>query len=183
VTRWSIEGHAIVSDDDRIADRDGHMPPSLRNDADWAYFQRHLDEAAIVVTGRKGHEAHPNKPGRRRLVFTTNAGDRGFSRDGDVSFVDPARFDIDEALRIIAPAGGVVAVAGGTLVFDWFAERRMFAAFHLGRARGVALPGGRPLFSRKAAAKKMLCDIGLTLRDRHALDPAARIDMLVFRGI
>jgi dihydrofolate reductase len=183
VTRWSIEGHAIVSDDDCIADRDGRMPPGLRNDADWTYFQRHLDAAAIVVTGRKGHQAHPNKPGRRRLVFTKNAGDRGFSRDGDLSFVDPARFDIDEVFGIIAPAGGMVAVAGGTLVFDWFVERRLFAAFHLGRARGVVLPEGRPLFSRKAAAERVLCDIGLTLRDRHVLDPAAPIDMLVFRGI
>jgi dihydrofolate reductase len=181
VTRWSIEGHAIISDDDCIADRDGRMPLSLRNDADWTYFQRHLDAAAIVVTGRKGHEAYPNKPGRRRLVFTANAGDSGFAREGDLSFVDPARFDIDEAFGTIAPGGGTIAVAGGTSVFDWFAERRLFAAFHLGRARGVVLPQGRPLFSRKTAAEKALNDIGLILSDRRRLDLAAQVDMLVYR--
>ena len=39
VSGIAIHGLAIVSRDDRIADAAGAMPDSLRNEADWAYFQ------------------------------------------------------------------------------------------------------------------------------------------------
>ena len=64
-----IIGHAIVSADGAIADRQRRMPPELRNDNDWTRFQAALDASVLVVLGRLGHEAHPN-PGRRRLVVT-----------------------------------------------------------------------------------------------------------------
>lgn len=180
-TVWPIEGHAIVSADDRIADADGAMPPSLRNEADWAYFQRHLDEACIVVTGRLGHEAHPNRPGRRRLVFTRGVGGEGFNRKGDTALVDPARFDLVEAFRIIAPGGGVVAVTGGTAVFDWFAERRLFHAFHLARAAGALLPDGRPLFTGAGSAEAIFAAMGLRPAETLELDPAASVRLTVHR--
>ena len=52
-----IHGYAIISDDDRIADSGGRTPPSLRNDADWAYFQRELDGADL---------SHANLSGARK---------------------------------------------------------------------------------------------------------------------
>ena len=177
---WRFEGHAIVSADERIADAEGRMPASLRNDADWAYFQRHLDEAAVVVTGRLGHEAHPNRPGRRRLVFTRAAGPAGIERRGDVTLFDPGRAALSEVLSALAPAGGVVAVTGGTAVFDWFADRRLFDAFHLARARQAAIPGGRRLFSG-GAADAVFEACGLRLAETLALDPGAAVDLLVFR--
>ena len=70
---YRIHGHAIVSENDRIADAEGRMPSALRNPADWARFQRALDEAAAVVLGRKGHLAHPNRHGRNRIVVSTSA--------------------------------------------------------------------------------------------------------------
>jgi dihydrofolate reductase len=144
---YSVEGHAIICDNNCIADANGMMPDSLKNPVDWAYFQAHLDQSAIVITGRLGHEMHPNRPGRQRLVFTTNAGDGAFSRQGDVAFVDPERFSLAEAFYILAPKGGMVAVTGGTQVFDWFARSRWYSAFHLVRAHGVKIKGGRPLFT------------------------------------
>jgi dihydrofolate reductase len=177
---WHIEGHAIVSGNDCIADSDGGMPPSLKNDADWVYFQRHLDQAAIVITGRKGHEAHPNKPGRKRLVFTSAAGADGFMRQGDVSILDPARFDFFKAVQQLAPQGGIIAVTGGTAVFDWFAERRLFSAFHLGRAQGVHLPQGRPLFSATGGAEERLLAQGLALREQRLIDKKHSVTMKIF---
>ena len=47
-----IHGYAIVSRDDRIADAAGDMPESLRNDADWTYFQAGLDASDWVALGR-----------------------------------------------------------------------------------------------------------------------------------
>ena len=45
IGRCVIHGYAIVSADDRIAGKDGRMPPELHNDADWKRFQAALDPA------------------------------------------------------------------------------------------------------------------------------------------
>ena len=45
-------GHAIVSDDDRIADAAGSFPDALRNRSDWTHFQAQLDRADLVLLGR-----------------------------------------------------------------------------------------------------------------------------------
>ena len=68
-----IEGYAIVSDDDLIAGPDGRTPDALRNEADWAYFQRELDRADLVALGRLGHEANPNVRQRRRTSWMRSA--------------------------------------------------------------------------------------------------------------
>jgi dihydrofolate reductase len=180
---WRIEGHAIVSDNDCIADAAGRMPQSLKNEADWAYFQRHLDEASIVVTGRKGHDMHPNKPGRQRLVFTSVAGTDGFSRQGDVSYLEPARYDFHQAIQAIAPDSGIIAVTGGTAVFDWFAKRRLFTAFHLARASGVTLAKGRPLFSGDGPVEDRLASLGLIQESEQLLDARNGVFMRVFSGM
>jgi dihydrofolate reductase len=178
--QYHTEGHAILSDEGCIADAAGKMPDALKNPADWAYFQGHLDRAAIVITGRLGHEAHPNTPGRQRLVFTSGAAGQGFSRAGDVAFIDPARFDVKEAFARIAPQGGTIAVTGGTGVFDWFAEQRLYTAFHLVRVRGVRIPGGRPLFAGGKTPEDMLLGMGLLPTERRMLDAAKNVELVVF---
>ncbi len=115
VPAFHVEGHAILSDEGHICDNHGDMPAALMRPSDFRYFQDHLDAAAIVVTGRNGHESHPNKPGRQRLVFTSRC--PGFERHGDVTFFNPASARLADALHAIAPAGGVVAVTGGQPVF------------------------------------------------------------------
>jgi hypothetical protein len=177
--KYRIEGHAIAGDDDCICEADGSFPSALRNDADWDYFQSHLDQAAIVVTGRNGHEAHPNKPGRRRLVFTSRV-PGGLSIDGNVALFNPASCLISNALAAFAPQGGVVAVTGGTPVFDWFAVNGGYDAFHLIRAIGVRVPGGRSLFS-SAAAEERLVSLGLVCDERRWLSEAEKIELRLFR--
>jgi dihydrofolate reductase len=176
---FAIEAHAVISDDDCICDASGVMPASIRSDADWAYFQAHLDSAAIVITGRHGHEAHPNKPGRQRLVFTSKASG-GFERKGDVAWVDPARFDLHQAFSVIAPRGGIVAVTGGGPVFDWFAQHLGFDAFHLVRAHGALIPGGRPMFS-SGRAEPTLHKLGMHLSDRRWLSEPEQVELLLFK--
>jgi dihydrofolate reductase len=175
-----IEGHAIISDEGCIADAQGTMPEALKNPADWAYFQGALDQAAIVVTGRLGHEAHPNKPGRQRLVFSASTGGEGFARAGDVAFVDPARFDVKEAFARLSPQGGIIAVTGGTGVFDWFVARRLYTAFHLVRAKGVRIPGGKPLFTGPAIPEGALLGMGLFPSARRMLDGANSVELRVY---
>jgi hypothetical protein len=50
-----------------------------------------------------------------------------------------------EVAKELLPRGGDVAVPGGQVVFDLFLKIG-FDAFHLSRAHGVRLPGGRALF-------------------------------------
>ena len=72
------------------------------------------------------------------------------------------------------PAGGEVAVSGGQVAFDLFLAIG-FTAFHLTRAAGVKLPGGRGVFSpcdRGVPAETVLTEAGLFLSETIALDPA-----------
>ncbi len=176
-----IHGYAIISDDDRIADSGGRTPPSLRNDADWAYFQRELDGADLIALGRRGHEANPNVKNRRRLVLSSAA--RGLERRDDDWWWDPHKMVWSEVAAILLPAGGRVAVPGGQAVFDLF-RAIGYDAFHLTRARGVLLPGGRALFAacdNGISAEAALSGAKLRLDGEQVLDAAAMVTLALWR--
>ncbi len=158
---YSLEGHALVSANDCIADVDGQTPPQLRHEEDWRRFQTALDAAAIVVVGRLSHEANPNVRQRRRLILSSSAA--GLERREDGWWWNPATMPLEAALALAAPDGGTVAVPGGRLVFDYFLGVG-FDAFHLSRLPAVSLPGGVPVFSACAngtAAATVLRHAGL----------------------
>lgn len=176
-----IHGYAIVSDDDRIAGADGATPPSLRNDADWAYFQRELDRAELIALGRLGHEANPNVKGRRRLVLSGQVSK--LERRGDAWWWSPARAPWEEIAARLLPDGGRVAVPGGQGAFDLFREVG-YSAFHLSRARGVRLDGGRALFAacdRGLSAEAVLGGAGLSPGAPETIDAAADVTLTVWR--
>jgi hypothetical protein len=184
MTRSKIEihGYAIVSDDDRIADSSGMTPLSLRNDADWAYFQQGLDQADFVVLGRLGHEANPNLRQRRRLVLSGAA--QGLEERSDAWWWNPQRLSWSDAVETLLPRGGRVAVPGGQAVFDLFMTLG-YEAFHLSRARGVRLPGGRYLFAaceNGRTAESVLQAAGLIAGEVRLLDAAADVTIEIWRG-
>ena len=176
-----IHGYAIVSQDDRIAGADGQTPDALRNEADWAYFQRELDRTDIVAIGRLGHEANPNPRGRRRLVLSRAA--NGLEQRADAWWWNPDRLGWTEACAALLPAGGRVAVPGGRDVFDLFLATG-YEAFHLSRAERVTLGAGRALFSaceRGVGASTVLVGAGLRPDDPEVLDAAADVTLTVWR--
>lgn len=177
IGRYEIHGHAIVSADDRIADRNGVTPPSLRNEADWQRFQAALDLAAVTVLGRLGHEANPNLKRRARLVLSSSA--KGIERRADAFWWNPAEALFEEALALAAPAGGIVAVPGGRRVFDYFLLGIGFHEFHLSRATRVAIPDGVPVFSEVLAGRPavdILAGHGLVADPVEMLDPVASVE-------
>jgi hypothetical protein len=179
--RYVIHGHAIVSADDRIADRDGVTPVSLRNEKDWARFQASLDRAAVTVLGRLGHEANPNVKGRNRLVLSSSA--RGIERRADAFWWNPAETPLAEALAVATPGGGIVAVPGGRRVFDLFLSVG-FDEFHLSRATRVTIPDGIPIFTEVSAgrsAAQLLAAHGLVADPVEMLDPAAAVEFIRWR--
>jgi hypothetical protein len=183
VTSPEIHGYAIVSDDDRIADADGAMPTALHNKADWAYFQAELDRADLIALGRTSHEATPNARARRRLVLSRTA--RGLEARADGWWWNPEAVAWPEVVASLIAPGGRVGVPGGQAAFEIFLKFG-FAAFHLSRARGVALPGGRGLFEaceRGVPAEQLLSGAGLRAGETIAIDEAARVELTVWRAL
>ncbi len=90
-----------------------------------------------------------------------------------------------EVAKELLPRGGGVAVPGGQVVFDLFLNIG-FDAFHLTRARGVRLPGGRALFSGCDAglsAEAVLASAGLCVSKKIVLDAEHGVDMSVWRAV
>ena len=176
-----ITGYAIVSDDDKIAGADGMTPPSLRNEKDWELYQRAQELANMVVFARRSHELEPNTLKTPRLVVSRGAA--GLERREDGWWWDPRRMTWEEAAVRLLPDGGVVAVGGGQVVFDLFLMIG-FDGFHLSRAHGVKLPGGRSVFSacdKGVAAATALEQRGLKLTKTIPLDPAHGVEMTIWR--
>jgi len=181
VRRYSFEGHAIVSVDDRIADAEGEKPPSLDHPEDWRRFQAALDRAAIVVLGRRSHESSPDARGRRRLVLSRRVS--GLERRHDAWWWNPSALALAEALRAVAPEGGTVAIPGGREVFDLFLEMG-FDTFYLTRNTRMRLPGGVPIFTGcgpVGCADRVLRRAGLVLVGRERLDGAGSVVRMIFR--
>lgn len=167
-----IIGHAIISADGRIADRDRQMPAALRNDKDWTRFQAALDQAALVVLGRLGHEAHPN-PGRKRLVVTSRI--EAFEEiDAQVLLWNPLGLEFDAVLKRLGISEGEIAVTGGQAVFDLFLDR--FTRFDLVTVDGVLIPDGVPCFSA-GWPDEVLAREGLRVKEREELDPGVRLEV------
>ncbi|MCW5717492.1 MAG: hypothetical protein KIS68_06645 [Bauldia sp.] len=181
IGNYWLEGHALVSGDDRIADAAGRKPPELNHPLDWARFQAELHQAAVVVLGRKSHESDPGRPGRRRLVMSSSV--RGIERRGDAWWWNPAEAELEEALAVAAPGGGLVAIPGGMRVFDTFLSVG-YDAFHLARLPAVTLPGGMPVFSacdQGDTAEGVLAEAGLALAEMETLDPEVGLTVEVWR--
>jgi len=109
----------------------------------------------------------------------------GLEQRADGWWWNPARTSWAEVVKRLLPLGGDVAVPGGQPVFDLFLAIG-FDAFHLSRAHGVTLPGGRAIFSACDAgrsAEAVLADAGLRLSEKIALDPAHGVEMNVWRAV
>lgn len=141
-----IEGYAVVGDNDRIADAAGKMPDSLKNDAEWTFFQDGLDAADVTVLGRRSNDVTPNHRGRRRLVMTRSVS--GIELNGLIVLWNPEGASLETALAAFECKVEHLAVAGGRNVFDYFLSGlHRYTVFHLSRIKGVSLPGGVGVFS------------------------------------
>ena len=173
-----IEGYAIVSADGMIADGHGVMPASIRNDADQHFLQAEMDHAAVIVHGRHSHEGGPRAAKRKRLVVTRQvAGIAPDPSQPNALLWNPAGADLTDAIGALAAANaGPIAVIGGTDVFGLFLP--LYDVFHLTRATGAKIPGGRPLFS--TVGPTMTVDDVLR---QHGLRPGAPRDIDAAAGI
>jgi hypothetical protein len=176
-----ITGYAIVSDDDKIAAADGLTPASLRNEKDWELYQRAQELANLIIFARRSHELEPNIHKLPRLVVSREAA--GLEQRPDSWWWNPARASWPDVAAKLLPKGGAVAVGGGQAVCDLFLMIG-FDGFHLSRAHGLKLPGGRSVFSACEAgvpAASVLEKSGLSLGKTIPLDPAHGVEMTIWR--
>lgn len=142
-----IEAYVVVGDDDRICTHEGRMPETLKNEAEWTFFQAGLDAADVCVMGRKSHQETPNHKNRNRLIMTRFV-DSVETRDREV-FWNPSKVPLHSALMAFGEDSiAHLAVVGGQSAFDYFLiEPIRYTKFHLSRIHGVTLPGGRGVFA------------------------------------
>jgi dihydrofolate reductase len=168
-----IAGYAIVSEDGMLANAAGIMPDSLKFEADRQFFESELDGADVVVHGRHSAEQQPRSHLRHRLILTRQVTAIATDPSNSKALLwNPAGAPFEEALAALGAPGGRVGVIGGTNVFEIFLDRYDF--FHLSRAPGVRLPGGRPVFPEAATRtpEEVLAGHGLHPGRRQLLDPA-----------
>jgi hypothetical protein len=180
--RHEIHGYVIASEDGMLADATGAMPPQLRNDADWAYFQAQLDLAHLVLVGRTSHDAAPSTGRRRRVVMSRAVA--ALEQRGAVWWWNPNATPWPVMLARLLPMGGRVAVPGGQGAFNVLAHLGAFDCFHLARAMGVWLPDGRPVFGAQAkglSIEAVLTQLGLAAEPTVTLDPAGPVLLNVWR--
>jgi dihydrofolate reductase len=178
----SVEGYAIVSEDGTLADAAGIMPDSLKFDADQRFFEQGLDAVDVVVHGRHSQEHLARSHLRHRLILTRRVAAIAPHGSNDRALLwNPAGATFDEALRALGNPGASVGVIGGTEVFVLFLDR--YDAFHLSRAPGVRLPGGRPVFPEvpSRTPEQVLAAHGLAPNPARVLDPERRLTMVSWR--
>ena len=142
-----IEAYAVVCENDCIADATGAMPPELKNDAEWDFFQAGLARADVAVLGRKSHEITPNPKERRRLILSRRVA-RAEWEDARTVIWNPEGARLALALEMFDAPVSSLAITGGQGVFDYFlAHENGYKQFHLSRLKDVYLKGGTKLFS------------------------------------
>jgi dihydrofolate reductase len=177
-----IEGYVIVSADGMLADGNGQMPASIKNDADQHFFQTSLDQAAAVVHGRHSYEGGLRAALRKRLVVTR----RTAALAPDTTYPNalqwnPLGASLDQALQELNAADGTIAIIGGPEVFSMFLQR--YDNFHLSRAAQARIPGGLPPFTEagpNATPEDVLARHGLKPGPRRDLDAAAGVTLVTW---
>jgi len=179
-----LEGYAIVSADGMLADAAGIMPDSLKFEADRRFFQDGLDRVDVVVHGRHSDERQPRSHLRRRLILTRQIPALAADPSNDKALLwNPAGVSFEEALAMLGTPQGRAGIIGGTDVFGMFLDR--YDNFHLTRASGVRLPGGRPVFPGVPAQtpEEVLARHGLRHGRRQVLDPATGLVVVSWQRI
>ena len=176
---FEIFGFAIVSVDGMIADADRVMPQGLKYEADHLFFDEALSRVDLLLHGRHSHEGHSASDRRRRFWLTRSVADLAPDPAGGRQWLwNPDGVSLEDACRSVGLERGVVAVLGGTSVYDMFLPR--YDVFHLSRAGQTHIPGGTPVFSgvvNGLSPQEILRQAGLEPQPATLLDAANDVTM------
>jgi hypothetical protein len=176
-----IEGFAIVSEDGMLAGADGVMPDALKFEADQKFFRDGLDRCVAAVHGRHSHEMQPHSDRRARLWVTARVKAIEVEDITPRSVLwNPQSATFEQAWAALE-VDGALGVVGGTTVFGMFLP--LYDVFHLSRAPGVRLPGGRAVFPGVPAQtpEQVMAQAGLHEAERRVLDPVHDLTVTQWR--
>jgi dihydrofolate reductase len=141
---WTL---AVVTSADGFIGRTPDEPPHLwASPEEQAVFFADAAAADWSVMGRGTHTA-ADRPDRRRIVFSTAAGEGDWRRPTQL-WIDPATLTPADLPGLVAHVHPLRAglILGGTRVHDWFLAHGAIAAVHL-TVEPVRFGKGLPLFS------------------------------------
>jgi len=173
-----IFGYAIISVEGIIADANGRMPVALIIDSDHSFFQASLARAQAVVHGRNSAEGGPTADQRHRVILTNTIDAVScVSSSPRVLLWNPNGGSFAQVLESLPLEEGIIAIIGGTAVFDLFLTIG-YDAFFLSRAVHAHVRGGRPVFSKipGQSPQQILTDHGLFLRREQNLDDKVTLE-------
>lgn len=167
-----VFGYAIVSLDGMIADASGRMTEILIIDADQEFYHASLAGARLVVHGRHSAEPGADTGSRPRLIATTRIASLAPGPNPLAWLWNPNALPFADALARLGIDEGIVAVVGGTDVFDLFLALG-YDAFFLSRSLRGRLPGGRPIFRAVPAhmPEEVLLSAGMQCARADQLTP------------
>ena len=165
-----------------LANAAGVMPDALKFEADKRFFERGLDGVDVAVHGRHSHEGQPHSPQRPRLILTRHVAT--IERDPlnpQARFWNPAGLPLEDALASLGLPEARLGIIGGTEVFGLFLP--LYDAFHLTRAPGVWLPGGRAVLPGvpQRTPEAILAEAGLKPDPTRDLDAAKGLTLTTWR--
>jgi dihydrofolate reductase len=166
-----ICGYAIVSLDGMIADANGHMGKTLTVEADQVFYHASLARAQLIVHGRHSAEGGPDAAHRRRVIVTTRVAALAPSEANPHAVLwNPLGLPFGDLVRVLPLKNGMIAIIGGTDVFELFLTIG-YDAFYLSRSARGYLAGGRPLFRGvpQRSPEEILADAGLQLHNERQL--------------
>ncbi|MGY6409583.1 MAG: dihydrofolate reductase family protein [Alkalilacustris sp.] len=150
----------VTSRDGFIARHPGDSPASWASAEEQALFFADVEAADWGILGRHTHRV-ADRPDRRRIVFSTAAGQGDWRRPTqlwlDPGAVTPA--DLPARVGAVRPLTRGV-ILGGTRVHDWFLNHGAIDRVHLS-VEPVGFGTGLPLFSaHQGPAETVLEDLG-----------------------
>jgi hypothetical protein len=178
----AIIGFAIVSEDGMLADASREMPDSLKFKADETYFIDGMNRVQVAINGRHSQEPHPNAPMRHRIKVSNRVkAIEPDPRNPKGILWNPAGAPFAKAWERLGVKDAKLGVVGGTFVFGMFLDS--YDEFHLTRAPGLRLPGGRPVFPGvpDQTPEQIMAQHGLTAGPPQVLDAANGITVTVWR--
>ncbi|WIM09769.1 dihydrofolate reductase [Enhydrobacter sp.] len=174
VARPRIEGYAVISREGMIATADGRFPDAIRIPADHEFYQDSVDRASAVANGRHSAEGGEKEKLRHRLVLTRRVNRLVTDPHNPRAILwNPASTPFEEAWKRLGIKDGILAVVGGTDVFQLFLTIG-YDAFYLTRTE-ASVPGGRPVFpgvGSSATVEEVMARHGLARRSTRLLDAA-----------
>jgi len=177
-----IDGYVIVSADGMLANAAHMMPDELKYEGDKRFFTAALDQADLIVHGRKSGEDQPNSPQRTRLILTRHVASlAGDPQNPRATLWNPSRASFEEAAAFAGVESGTAAIIGGPVVFDMFMDR--YDTFWLSLAPRVRIPGGEGCFPGvpERTPAQILASHGLKPGAPQMLDPAHDVTVTPWR--